>query len=114
MMMQKGNLQNKMTQCKSTNTIGYSRSGSVWQLKRYASGRARKIVDRSIEGLSWYRAHGGEFRHLGLKSGHWRIHMWNPNARNRKPFAVSHMVTSWYGDNSITNTQYHHILNNIA
>ena len=51
MMMQKGNLQNKMTQCKSTNTIGYSRSGSVWQLKRYASGRARKIVDRSIEGV---------------------------------------------------------------
>ncbi|CAN7047137.1 unnamed protein product [Brassica oleracea var. botrytis] len=51
MMMQKGNLQNKMTQCKSTNTIGYSWSGSVRQLKRYASGRARKIVDRSIEGV---------------------------------------------------------------
>ncbi|KAG2271162.1 hypothetical protein Bca52824_065717 [Brassica carinata] len=44
MMMQKGNLQNKTTQCKSTNTIGYSWSGSVRQLKRYASGRARKIV----------------------------------------------------------------------
>ncbi|KAG2324341.1 hypothetical protein Bca4012_038856 [Brassica carinata] len=47
--MQKGNLPNKTTQFKSSNTIGYSRSGSVRQLKRYASGRARKLADRSIK-----------------------------------------------------------------
>ncbi|KAF8103211.1 hypothetical protein N665_0188s0161 [Sinapis alba] len=51
-MMQKGNLPNKTTQFKSTNTIGYSRSGSVRQLKRYASGRARKLAARSIKRLS--------------------------------------------------------------
>ncbi|KAJ4884611.1 hypothetical protein Rs2_34704 [Raphanus sativus] len=44
----KGNLPIKTTQFKST-TIGYSRSGSVRQLKRYASGRARKLADRSIK-----------------------------------------------------------------
>ncbi|KAF2593384.1 hypothetical protein F2Q70_00044501 [Brassica cretica] len=51
-MVQKGNLPNKTTQFKSTNTIGYSRSGSVRQLKRYASGRARKLAARSIKRLS--------------------------------------------------------------
>ncbi|CAF2060821.1 unnamed protein product [Brassica oleracea var. botrytis] len=51
-MVQKGNLPNKTTQFKSTSTIGYSRSGSVQQLKRYASGRARKLAARSIKRLS--------------------------------------------------------------
>ncbi|XP_013590392.1 PREDICTED: uncharacterized protein LOC106298799 [Brassica oleracea var. oleracea] len=51
-MVQKGNLPNKTTQFKSTNIIGYSRSGSVRQLKRYASGRARKLAARSIKRLS--------------------------------------------------------------
>ncbi|KAG2252851.1 hypothetical protein Bca4012_100460 [Brassica carinata] len=51
-MVQKGNLPNKTTQFKSTNTIGYSRSGSVRQLKRYASGRARNLAARSIKRLS--------------------------------------------------------------
>ncbi|KAJ0256528.1 hypothetical protein HA466_0094780 [Hirschfeldia incana] len=49
MMQIKGNLPNKTTQFKSTNTISYSRSGSVRQLKRYASGKARKLADRSIK-----------------------------------------------------------------
>ncbi|CAN7052841.1 unnamed protein product [Brassica rapa subsp. trilocularis] len=52
MMMQKGNLPNKTTQFKSTDTIGYYRSGSVRQLKRYASGKARKLAARSIKRLS--------------------------------------------------------------
>uniref|UniRef100_M4CHN1 Poly polymerase n=1 Tax=Brassica campestris TaxID=3711 RepID=M4CHN1_BRACM len=52
MMMQKGNLPNKTTQFKSTDTISYYRSGSVRQLKRYASGKARKLAARSIKRLS--------------------------------------------------------------
>lgn len=27
--------------------------------------------------------------------GHWGIHMQNPSARDRRSFAVSHMVTLW-------------------
>ncbi|ESQ27458.1 hypothetical protein EUTSA_v10019130mg [Eutrema salsugineum] len=49
-MMQKGKLSNKTTPFK-TSTSGYSRSGSVRKLRRYASGRA-KLAARSIKRLS--------------------------------------------------------------
>ncbi|KAJ0231639.1 hypothetical protein HA466_0297590 [Hirschfeldia incana] len=53
--MQKGKVLNKTTPFKTaTNntTSGYSRSGSVRRLKRYASVRAKKLAARSIKRLS--------------------------------------------------------------
>ncbi|KAF8084995.1 hypothetical protein N665_0688s0016 [Sinapis alba] len=55
MMMQKGKNLNKTTPFKApnnNNTSGYSRSGSVRRLKRYASVRAKKLAARSIKRLS--------------------------------------------------------------
>ncbi|KAG2313441.1 hypothetical protein Bca52824_024998 [Brassica carinata] len=53
MMKGKNQMLNKTTPFKATtNTSGYSRSGSVRRLKRYASVRAKKLAARSIKRLS--------------------------------------------------------------
>ena len=52
MMAQKGKVLNKTTPFKTATTSGYSRSGSVRRLKRYASVRAKKLAARSIKRLS--------------------------------------------------------------